>query len=193
MVKEQLIRALKLIENDLSENSTLYDEVQLAQVVSQFQGKILALRNNEQRLLDSLKMLSLNDLKDVINEINLCLLPLPAQKGKLISLLSSIILQEGKETQLLQIINKFNFLRTSYKKSDKNETDVLEITPENIDKIRNEWLAHDTPEYLAEEMDRIKLSDLRIITKPWKIKSRSKDGLIYLTINYLENLCKFNE
>ncbi|MFX1384937.1 MAG: hypothetical protein ACFFBP_21115, partial [Promethearchaeota archaeon] len=67
-----------------------------------------------------------------------------------------------------------------------NETAAMVITPENIDEIRSEWLAHDSPEDLAEDMINMNLKDLRTITKPWKIKSRSKDGLIDMTINYLK-------
>ncbi|MFX1277080.1 MAG: hypothetical protein ACFFBP_21095 [Promethearchaeota archaeon] len=99
-----------------------------------------------------------------------------------------MIIQEGKETQLLQMINKFNYLRMSFKKSTAEEPEALEITPENIDEIRSKWLAYDSPEDLAGEMERINLKDLRAITKPWKLKSRSKEGLIDLTINYLKKI-----
>jgi len=115
------------------------------------------------------------------------LLSVPAQKAKLVALLNGLIMQEGKETQLLQMINKFNFLRTSFKKNPMtNDIVVREITPENIDEIRSEWLANDSPEELAGEMDLMSVKDLRAITKPWKVKSRSKDGLIDLTIDYLK-------
>ncbi|MFX1383319.1 MAG: hypothetical protein ACFFBP_12830, partial [Promethearchaeota archaeon] len=145
MGKEQLITALKLIERDLIENYTSYEEPQLAQVISQFQRKILELRKKDRDVHDKLETLSASDLTTVMNEIDLCLLSPPAQKAKLVLVLNSLIIQEGKETQLLQMINKFNFLRTSFKKSMANETAAMVITPENIDEIRSEWLAHDSP------------------------------------------------
>jgi len=185
MDKEQLITALQLIVNDVRENHAAYDMVKLTEIVSQFQRKVLALRHKDQKIDETLQSLSSNDLKQVIDEVHLCLLSVPDQKAKLVALLNSLILQEGKETQLLQMINKFNFLRTSFKKDSTDDIVVREITPENIDEVRKEWLAHDSPDDLFKEMDRMSVKDLRAITKPWKLKSRSKDGLIELTIDYL--------
>lgn len=190
MGKNDIITALRLILNDVSENHVAYDGTKLEQLVSQFQGKILALRQKDHGIEEKLKDMSVNDLKQVIDEIDLCLLSLPAQKGKIVPLLNELILQEGKETQLLQVINKFNFLRTSFKKSVRHEKVALEITPENIDEIRSEWLADDSPEDLAYDMERLSLKNLRALTEPWKIKSKSKEGLIEATITYLKQLKK---
>ena len=183
MGKENLITALKLIEKDLIENYASYDETRLQQVVSQFQGKVLKIRQKEQSIHDNLQALSLEDLNQVIDDINLNLLSRPEPKNKLVSLLNSLIVQEGKETDLLQVINKFNFLRKTYKKPSSNE-----ISPDEYDDLREEWLACESPEELTLEMGRMKLNDLRAVVEPWKIKSRSKEEFIDLTIDYIKTL-----
>lgn len=184
-MKDKLIQALKLLLADILNHYSLYSEPELENAISQFQLKLLESRAKSDKLQVPLQALPLKDLKSLVKQLDLGLLSIPGQKFKLVSVLNSSIIQEGKEHEFFKSMES---IKSGAKTTTSRSKKPSKPSNLNFDGLRKDWLTRRDLDALAKEIDKMTLSDIREIVSSWGVKSRSKQGLIEGTINYIKRM-----
>jgi len=186
-LKSKEIDILRIIEKDIHENPSSYQLTSLKKVIAQFQNKIADMRQKDPQIQVILQNYTAKELKSLINEIDLKILSIPSQKSKLISILNSLIIQEGKRSRFLEFNDKSKS-RELKKTAVKETKSKISIT--DYEKIRKEWLTHHSLEQLDKEIMKIKMNEIRKIVEPWSIKpsGRKKIDLVDAILGYIKKM-----
>jgi len=174
--------------NDISKNYSQFHESNLKKTISQFQNKVLELREIDNKIKSVLQPFTTKQILKVSNKLNINLLSPPNQKNKLIQVMSSLISQTKKENEFLKLINRLKPTKTV----SKSKVTTKKVIPSlsQYDEVRKTWLTIKDLKQLESELNKINMNDIRKIVKPWNIKpsGRYKIDLIAAIIRYIEKM-----
>jgi len=183
-----IVEILQLIVNDISKNYSQFHESNLKKTISQFQNKVLELREIDNKIKSVLQPFTTKQILKVSNKLNINLLSPPNQKNKLIQVMSSLISQTKKENEFLKLINRLKPTKTV----SKSKVTTKKVIPSlsQYDEVRKTWLTIKDLKQLESELNKINMNDIRKIVKPWNIKpsGRYKIDLIAAIIRYIEKM-----
>lgn len=183
-----IVEILQLIVNDISKNYSQFHESNLKKTISQFQNKVLELREIDNKIKSVLQPFTTKQILKVSNKLNINLLSPPNQKNKLIQVMSSLISQTKKENEFLKLINTLKPTKTVSKSKVTTKRVIPSLS--QYDEVRKTWLTIKDLKQLESELNEINMNDIRKIVNPWNIKpsGRYKMDLIAAIIRYLEKM-----
>lgn len=183
-----IVEILQLIVNDISKNYSQFHESNLKKTISQFQNKVLELREIDNKIKSVLQPFTTKQILKVSNKLNINLLSPPNQKNKLIQVMSSLISQTKKENEFLKLINTLKPTKTVSKSKVTTKRVIPSLS--QYDEVRKTWLTIKDLKQLESELNEINMNDIRKIVNPWNIKpsGRYKIDLIAAIIRYLEKM-----
>ena len=185
-MNNSVFHVLQLILNDISKNQSQFNQSNLEKAISQFQNKVLNSRKKDSELKTVLQQLSIKQISEISNKLNIYLLSPPKQKNTLASLINSLILQTKKKEAFLQLIKPI-LSSKKVSKAPKKRKQMKSISTSDYENYRKTWLTSANPSQLGPQLLNIKMNELRGIVKPWRVrpKTNTKNALIEAIINYI--------
>lgn len=188
------LHVLQLIVNDISRNSSQFNESELVKAISLFQNKVLNSRKKDPELRTALQKLSMKQISEISNRLNISLLSPPKQKKTLAPLMNSLILQTKKKENFLHLIKPIISAKPKAKAKPKRKQKVT-ISANDYPLYRKKWLISAYPHQLVPELDSINMNELRRIVEPWRVKpkGRYKKDLIEAIIDYIVKMKRLSK
>ena len=188
------LHVLQLIVNDISRNSSQFNESELVKAISLFQNKVLNSRKKDPELRTALQKLSMKQISEISNRLNISLLSPPKQKKTLAPLMNSLILQTKKKEDFLHLIKPIISAKPKAKAKPKRKQKVT-ISANDYPTYRKKWLTSAYPNQLEPELNSINMNELRRIVGPWRIKpkGRFKKDLIEAIIDYVVKMKRLSK
>lgn len=193
-MNKSVFHVLQLILDDISKNYSQFNESDLIKAISQFQNKVLNSRKQDPELRIALQKLSMKQISEISNGLNISLLSPPKQRKPLASLMNSLILQTRKKEDFLHLIKPILSVKPKSITKPKRKQKVT-ISANDYHTYCKKWLISAYPNQLEPELNSINMNELRRIVEPWRVKpkGRYKKDLIEAIIDYIVKIKRLSK